>query len=376
MYYTRKSSCLMMVVFLLGFCLLTFAQADMKKAEEHPVPVVDLCKCPVGTQLNALINIDFNGLTTSTYNIPAPNNPLPWGTPNHFYGNYAITDNPNSLNSNWITNSNLPPAHGNILVCNGYEDKETKLFGNLITKLVPGRKYCFLAWFRNLQNGGTNPKVILKIVPNQGSPVQSAELTLFPGNNWLQQSLTWICPPTVTQATLEIWLTSKAKDGNDVGVDDISFSECGLIQKCSCYKWDPVNISWWGAVVDSNVVVASGYTTGTTKCEECLNIGNVCLCQKISLAFNYICQPVSCQLKYTWNITGPNTYYLSGISSASPCIIQFVPTQPGMYSFTVTPKCGNKVCPPCRVNIIVEGIVQCDVPIVDPPETPTPLKEK
>jgi len=489
MFYTRKLGYLILVIFLFSFCFPSFAQVEGDKVEgkKSVAPVnFNVCPgCPKITPPNPLIQIDFTGLTTSTYTIPGPYAPLPIpGTPP--YGRYAITNDPSLLNSQWLNTNQLPSSHGNILVCDGFERHETKLFGKTVSNPVPGRRYIFCAWFRNINTiGGINPKVRLKIVPNSSTPVQSMEKTLLQGAPWGLLYLVWVCPAGVTQVTPEIWLTSVGAIGNDVGVDDISFIECK--PACDCDKWDPVTVTWtapaplgnqtntvscggyipisslcrnnpikltfkynckppdcnssytWTVKGPTGIPIATGisattpcdvvfnptpglhdYTVsvrpicGNNKCEPCeiriqikeivdccecagcnpviikwmaptgvsnatiacgkdLNVGDVCLCQKINLIFYCKCNSDYCHLTYTWQITGPNGYQLSG-SSQAPCNIPFIPTEPGVYSITVTPKCGNTVCPPCQVNVTVKGIVLCGTHTNDE-QSDTPLPE-
>lgn len=361
MIYKRKSSYLTMVVFMLCLCLATFAQEAEKKPIQLPVPIANPCSLCPGTQPHNIFNIDFTGLTTATYTIPGPNNPASMTNPPSTFGTYAITNDPQACNGSWISGTQ---NQGNILVCDGFDNKETKLFGKAMSNLVPGRVYIFSAKFKNLYKQGqgySDPKVQLKIASNpQGSPYQSTTLTLLKHAPWEVLSFPWTCPPGVTQATPEIWLISKYYKGNDVGVDDISLVEC--MPRCQCDHWEPVGIKWI-----QSTGASFGVSTATSPCGECIfNLGNVCLCERISLTFNYICKPVGCNPTYTWEITGPNTYHLTGSSPTSPCNISFIPTEPGLYSLTVAPKCGDTKCPPCQIKVFVRGIVLCNLHSDDP----------
>ena len=364
MFHTRKLSCLMLIV-LLGLCFVVFAQVVKEKkpivltSVVPPSPV-----CPGGTQANALIQIDFTGLTTSTYTIPGPgpNNPLVMTPPQSAYGTYYITDNPHNCNGQWIQDTQ---GQGNILVCDGFADKPTKLFGKTVTNLVPGNQYNFCARFKNIYPStpvNQNPKVKLKIRQISGGDIDSVPLTLTPGATWQSLALPWACPTGCTQATLEIWLVSNAGNGNDIGVDDISFVECKPI--CMCDHWDPVGIQWVQQSLEISI--------GTAKCEDRFNLGDVCQCEKISLFFKYICKRTLalCNPSYSWKITGPNMYELSGTSSTTTCNISFMPTELGDYICTVTPTCGDTTCQKCKLTLYVNRIVQCKViPHGHPPDT-------
>jgi len=358
MFNARKLSCLTMIVVLLGLCIVSFGQVVEKKPPIITVPAIRQCPvCPRGTQPNALIQIDFTGLTASTYTmLPGPNNPAVMTPPPSACGTYYITNDPHACNGHWITQSQLPPSHGNILVCDGFSDNETKLFGKEVNGLVPGRIYCFRAWFKNLYLSGQSncdPRVQLKITPTTGPSQQSGVLTLEKNTDWQSLSLPWSCPTGCTQATLEIWLLktiSPCGIGNDIGVDDISFVECKPIQMCDCRCERMVEINYW---------TPGGPLKGRVECGGSFNMGDVCLCHNISLTGKCTCAPDGCKPTYTWEITGPNTYHLSGNSATTPCNISFIPTQPGNYSIGITPKCGDKICPQCKINVVVRGIVQC-----------------
>ncbi|MGD2089245.1 MAG: hypothetical protein PVH61_23910 [Candidatus Aminicenantes bacterium] len=470
MFYTGKLRYLILVIFLSSFCFHSFAQVEGKKPVKQAGAVV--CPCPHShPHSNTLIEIYFDGLNPADYTIPTPNAPLLITGPPSSAGKYAVTSDPSTFNGQWLAGT---AGHGDILICDGYDDKETKLFGKTVST-VHGNQYIFCAWVRNINKveaeSHIDPKVQLRIVPSSGPPVLSAETTLSTGGPWELLSLEWDCQNNVTQVTPEIWLTSEAYVGNDVGVDDISFVECKP-QICNCDTWDPVTVKWtepapsgmqtrivkcgdiipicrlcreipikltfkrnckppscipsytWNVKDSNNNVIANGNATNTcnvvfnpapgtqyytvsvspkcgdTVCKGCvikiytcevvdcckclgcepvkikwmtpggdsfdtiqcgknISLGNVCLCQNISLYFDCGCNLDECEKTYTWEITGPNAYQLSGGPQTSGNI-SFIPTEPGVYGITVKPKCGDTVCPPCKVNVTVQGIVLCN----------------
>lgn len=125
--------------------------------------------------------------------------------------------------------------------------------------------------------------------------------------------------------------------------------------RCECGHWDPVKISWCEP--------PQRPVSTAMNCGESICMCNVCQCCPIRLSFTYICNPPNvpnCFAKYTWTISGPNGYSLSSTTSTTSVnIYNFIPTVAGLYTVTVTAKCGNIDCCSCTIEVNVREIVQC-----------------
>lgn len=127
--------------------------------------------------------------------------------------------------------------------------------------------------------------------------------------------------------------------------------------RCECGHWDPVKISWCEP--------PQRPVSTAMNCGESICMCNVCQCCPIKLTFTYICNPNNqqCFAKYTWTISGPNGYSLSSpgwpLPIPSGSVSGFIPTVAGLYTVTVTAKCGDIDCCSCTIEINVREIVQC-----------------
>lgn len=305
-------------------------------------------KCPDGSLIgqNLISNGNFE-VGQGSYTLPAaPGNPVLHCDPHMVFGQYCITNNPNFLNMQWITQSQTE-GHGYFLVCDGIESQDTKLYETTVS-VTPNSDYVFCAWFTNIRRySGTNPVVQLVI---NGSPVGSALTLPFNASPyWRPLSMIWNSGVN-TAATLKIILVKgNTSAGNDIGMDDISFSKCTPF--CSCGNWIKTTITWSAPQLHRPLIING--------CDpRLMSLGDVCVCASINLMFDYICRPESpnCKPGYSWKINGPNNFLLNG--NTNPC--SFIPTIPGQYSITVTPICNGRICnPPCTINLLVKGIVQC-----------------
>ncbi len=141
-----------------------------------------------------------------------------------------------------------------------------------------------------------------------------------------------------------------------IGLFGLCFNAFAQI-RCECGHWDPIKISWCEP--------PQRPVSTTMNCGESICMCNVCQCCPIRLSFTYICNPNDphCPVSYSWTISGPNGYSLSSPSwplpTPSGSINNFIPTVAGLYTVTVTAKCGNNDCCPCTIEVNVREIVQC-----------------
>jgi len=309
------------------------------------------CKiCPDGLTLgpNLIPNGDFEA-GTGTYTIPAgPNTPTLNCIAPFNWGEYCITDNPNALNSTMITSAETG-GHGKFLACDAYDKKKTLLFESNLS-MLPNSNYVFCAWFTNIwRHSGTDPKVSFYI-NNSTTPAASITL-LYTNTDWKPLSVLWSTGTSNTTVNLKIMLEAQPTGaGNDIGMDNLSFSRCEKIAPCSCGTWVSTTVSWTNPCDSVSPLVLKGCDSTIKK------LCCVCICYPVNLTFNYKCEPYSCPTTYAWKVSGPNGFTKNGTNN--PC--QFKPTMPGDYKINVTPFCGGKECPPCTIKLRVIGLIDCE----------------
>lgn len=282
MIYKRKLRYLILVIFLLGFCFPSFAQAEEKK----PVSI-SLCDC------------DSWDPVTVRWTEPAPS------------GVQTLT----------VKCGDFIP------ICRRCRNTPIELKFKMNCK----PSFCTPSYTWDVKDSNNN------IIAN-GNATAICDVVFDP-----------------TPGPQNYTVSVRAGCGNNkCGKCEIKIYTCEIVNcvECRCLRCDPVQIKW---------MTPGGGLSGTISCGgKGISVGDVCQCQKISLNFKCGCSPNpdECKLTYTWEITGPNTYQLSGGPQTSGNI-SFIPTEPGLYSITVIPKCGETVCPPCKVNVTVTGIVLC-----------------
>ncbi|RPI19277.1 MAG: hypothetical protein EHM58_02140 [Ignavibacteriae bacterium] len=182
---------------------------------------------------NLLTNGDFSGGNVG-FTSGASYNHTTALTPNQF----DVCSNASLKNNAWSPFDHTSgTASGSFFVCDGASTGNTSLWhtSNSIT-VNKNTKYVFCAWARNLvtpPNNMEDPVLVLKI---NGIPIGNPQ-TLSEGEGWRVGSIIWNSG-TSTSADIEIILTSQGYGGNDVALDDISFSECS-VTKCSECENEP-----------------------------------------------------------------------------------------------------------------------------------------
>jgi hypothetical protein len=363
MIYTRKFMFLILVIGLFGFCFNSFAQEKVK--EGLGLMKLSPCRdCPKSSHPHMLYGEDFE---SGTYSIDAPcpppqsEPPNPVYLPGPFNGQhnvYTITTDSNQFNPDWWClriDHTIGTGSGHFLLCDSSISDKTYLFRKNIP-VVKGRTYIFCAWFANVvckDQNLTDPKFQMRINNDTNDPI----LTLSEGSPWTLKFRQWTSDIN-GYVPVEIVNLSDPETGHDVALDDISFWECVSeeLPCCECGYWEKVNVNWCAPNISD--------FSASINCGNSICVCEVCQCCPIKLTFRYICTPNNrqCFVRYTWTISGPNGYSLSGSSSGPLCIIDnFIPTVAGLYGITVTPTCGNSKCncDPCKIEINVREIVQC-----------------
>ena len=272
-------------------------------------------------------------------------------------GQYCIIDNPRFLNPSWISDQQSE-NHGKFFVCDGFQNNKTKLFEKTF-QVEQYSNYVFCAWFTNLFRDKRGIAPVVELYINSSSPIATLYLTNDSTTTttfWHPLSAVWSSGSN-TSVTIQIFLKSvQGTLGNDIGMDDLSFSICEPrpYEICDCGKWGQTTVIWkTPCAPESNTLVLNG--CNSTEQKLCC----VCICNPIFLYFKYWCEPniKICQASYEWTVTGPNGFIKSGKNN--PC--WFRPTMTGLYSITVKAFCGGKeCCPSCTINLKVIGMVDCD----------------
>ena len=145
------------------------------------------------------------------------------------FGNYSITNNPNTYNSFWC-GADHSGGGTMMLMCDGYNGSPTSAWGQYIniSTIAPNTNFTFCFYAMNiLCPGNLSIDPLIQMYVN-GAPLLGAAYTLVENNNqWVLITGTWNSgntPPA--NVLLEIATTSYSGSGNDFAIDDISFKAC------------------------------------------------------------------------------------------------------------------------------------------------------
>ncbi|MGN6179674.1 MAG: gliding motility-associated C-terminal domain-containing protein [Mucilaginibacter sp.] len=176
-----------------------------------------------------------------------PGAPLPASVTNMQYttsscpadGQYTIC---NSLTANCFggTWHNVPQDHtgnpnGYMMIINA-SYQPSVFFTQSAPTLCPGTTYLFSAYILNLmKKSGSNvsqPNITFKVLASDGTVLDTLntnaiEPTASP--TWVQESLYFTTPNTVTSVTVELINNAPGGYGNDLILDDITFRACGPV---------------------------------------------------------------------------------------------------------------------------------------------------
>ena len=186
-----------------------------------------------GTLGDPIKNETF-GSGTSTFSSPLPN-----GVTNYTYvtrspndGQYTIAKAISGLNSGWIqeiTNHTPNDPNGYMMVVNA-SNSPGIFYQTTVTDLCPNTTYEFSAWIINiLKNPGIRPNVKFSI-ENDGVEILQTPFDTkdIPENTgWIRYATTFVTPANLGTITLKMTNQNPGGNGNDLALDDITFSACG-----------------------------------------------------------------------------------------------------------------------------------------------------
>ncbi|MBC7557056.1 MAG: hypothetical protein H7195_08875, partial [Chryseobacterium sp.] len=193
-----------------------------------------------GTFGNSIFNETFGTVNTSTQTI-SPALAAPAFT-NYQYistyppndGQYTISNQTEWTPYDWIRSfdhSNNPPGtYGNMLVVNAsYSPGE--FYRRRVSNLCPNQFYRFSTWILNLHRAGANvirPNVTLQIRNISGAIIGSVSTgNIVEDSIWKDFSIDFKSDINSTQVDVVLINNSPGGIGNDLAIDDITFSPCG-----------------------------------------------------------------------------------------------------------------------------------------------------
>ena len=152
-------------------------------------------------------------------------------------GNYAWTNNPNTLDSSFISGGDHTTGSGKMLVYNGASVPNKfvwTLSGNMapILGFVIGRTYTFSYWIKSVSNDVTNSttRANLFVFFNPGAtnfnPSNRNSLAPLPSEGWKQVQYSFTA--TTADQLIHLWNTNPSTLGNDFALDDFSIREGGI----------------------------------------------------------------------------------------------------------------------------------------------------
>lgn len=160
-----------------------------------------------------------NGVTNYTYATRSPND-----------GQYTITKTISGLNVGWIQdiiNHTPNDLNGYMMVVNA-SNSPGIFYQATITDLCPNTTYEFSAWIINiLKNTGIKPNVRFTIENNGVEILQFSTNDILENTGWIKYARTFVTPTNLGVITLKITNQNPGGGGNDLALDDITFSACG-----------------------------------------------------------------------------------------------------------------------------------------------------
>ncbi|MEP7264896.1 MAG: gliding motility-associated C-terminal domain-containing protein [Bacteroidota bacterium] len=172
-------------------------------------------------------------------------------------GNFGITADAGTVNpGSWANCHDRTSGTGNLMWLNLTSTSSLNIWTQTINGILPNTNYLFSCWVCNLQTG--DPATLqLSVNGNLVGDSMSAPPTSC---NWIRLCFIWYSGNN-TSATLSITNQSQHANGNDIGLDDISFLKCnpstfsffsGTICQGSTYQLpDGTTVSTTGVYLDT-----------------------------------------------------------------------------------------------------------------------------
>ncbi|WDT68280.1 T9SS type B sorting domain-containing protein [Cloacibacterium sp. TD35] len=151
-------------------------------------------------------------------------------------GRYTISNTTEYLSWGWqksLDHTNDPSGtYGNMLVVNA-DYTPGEFYRRRVSNLCPNQTYLFSAWILNIHRAGANiikPNVTFQIRSTSGAIIKSfstGDLNEENGEVWKNFSTDFKSDPSSSEVDVVLINNSPGGNGNDLAIDDISFSPCG-----------------------------------------------------------------------------------------------------------------------------------------------------
>ena len=157
-------------------------------------------------------------------------------TGSSFQGNYAITTNPQLLNSNFISGGDHTTGTGRMLVVDGNTVPNSRLWsststGGALTGFTAGSVYTFSYWIKSVSNEVTNTatQANINVFFVNASNINPSSLNSYaplPSQGWMRVSYTFTA--TANNALIELRNNNLSVLGNDFALDDFAITPGAL----------------------------------------------------------------------------------------------------------------------------------------------------
>jgi len=151
-------------------------------------------------------------------------------------GNYAITTNPQLLNSNFISGGDHTTGSGMMLVVDGNTTAGSRLWsctstGGALTGFTAGNTYTFSYWIKSVSNDVTNNATqaninVFFVNASNINPASTNSYAPLPSQGWRQVSYSFTA--TTNNALIELRNNNLSVLGNDFAIDDIAITPGAL----------------------------------------------------------------------------------------------------------------------------------------------------
>jgi gliding motility-associated-like protein len=157
-------------------------------------------------------------------------------TGSSFQGNYAITTNPQLLNSNFISGGDHTTGSGRMLVVDGNTVPNSRLWsctstGGALTGFTAGSTYTFSYWIKSVSNDVTNTATqaninVFFVNASNVNPASTNSYAPLPSQGWTRVSYTFTA--TANNALIELRNNNLSVLGNDFALDDFAITPGAL----------------------------------------------------------------------------------------------------------------------------------------------------
>ncbi|MBI3234056.1 MAG: gliding motility-associated C-terminal domain-containing protein [Bacteroidetes bacterium] len=136
------------------------------------------------------------------------------------YGYYIIDKDASNFYSGFVGKDHTTGS-GNFFIADGAGQANTVVWSEKIDSIIPNQDYYFSAWVSNLYNA---PYSIFQFSIN-GNNISNTFSPTFAQGKWVQFYVVWNSGNDTT-ATISLINQNTTPNGNDFGLDDISFNTC------------------------------------------------------------------------------------------------------------------------------------------------------